>query len=341
MIRAVAPGDLWALRRKPRTQVVLYNEALLVQPHRPLWFSLRCLFQGVGRERAMMVYRDRGVSASVQSQARNGRPEQDILYLSVQGPDDNHLPSDHDLWFRLIERLCFAVSASHVQRLYTAIWRDQVELREIFRQLGFQTYTHRYTLQLSGPDWDQGTTLSPMRVQSRRDAWAIHKLYGAVTPRMVQQVEVRTPRAWMLPITERWQVNRRRAWVLGPQDDLHAYLHVLSGPEAHVFSLLLHPSMRDIIADVVRFGLAQLMDSRPVYLLLREYQQELLIPMQNLGFEPMSEEALLVKNTVVPVRRSRLVPAFETKSLDAPVSVPSISIPKEDSNSYVTTTPGQ
>jgi hypothetical protein len=296
---------------------------------------LKCLLQGTGRERLMMVYRDRGVSACVQARGRNGRPEQDIIYLSVQGPNGNRLPSDYDIWFRLLERLCIGAGSSYVQRLYTSVWRDQIELREIFRQLGFQIYTHSIILQLSGPDWDQGTTLSPMRAQSRRDAWAIHKLYGAVTPHLVQHVEVRTPRAWMLPLAQRWQVFRRRAWVLGPQDDVRVYLHVLSGPTAHVVTLLIHPSERDSATDVLRFGLSQLPDSLPIYLILREYQQELLAPVQNLGFQPIGEEALLVKNTVVPVRRSMLVPAFETKSLDAQVTIPSIPIPREDSNSYV------
>ena len=41
MIRSLTPGDLWILRRKPRSQVMLYNEAMLVKPHRPFWFGVR------------------------------------------------------------------------------------------------------------------------------------------------------------------------------------------------------------------------------------------------------------------------------------------------------------
>lgn len=335
MIRSVAPGDLWALRRKSRSQVVLYNESLLVQPHHSFGFALLCLMQGNGRDRSMMVYRDRSVTAVVQAQGRNGWPEQDIINLCVYGPNGNRLPSDYDIWFRLVEQLCVTVGAKHVQRLYAPVGNHQTELQEIFRQLAFQRYTHRIILQLSGPDWDQGTTLAPMRPQSRRDAWAIHKLYGAITPRLVQQAEVRTPRTWMLPLAQRWQKRSCRGWVLGSENNVQAYLHMLSGPSAHVFTLLIHPDERDKATDVLRFGLAQLLDSRPVYLLLREYHQDVLQPMENLGFQPVGEQMLLVKNMTVPVRRSMLLPAFEAQTYDVQVTIPSISAPKEDVNSYV------
>lgn len=338
MIRTVVAGDLWALHRKPHNQIVFYNETLLVQPHRPLWFSLRCLLQGTGRDRLMMVYRDRTASALVQSQGRKNRPEHDILYLSAHASDTSStaLSSDYDLWYRLLERLCIKAGHNAIQRLYVSIWKDQLELREIYRQLGFQAYTHQYVLQLSGPDWDQGTTISRMRAQSRRDAWAVHKLYGLVTPHLVQQAEVRTPRAWMLPLTQRWQPYRRSAWVFGSESDLHAYLHISSGPSAHSLTLLIHPDARDTVADVVRFGLAQLIDNRPVYLLLREYHQELLAPVENLGFQVVGETALLVKHTVVPVRRSVLLPVFETQALDVQITLPNISVPREETELYVT-----
>lgn len=336
MIRTVAPGDLWSLRRKPRNQMVLYTEGLLAQAHRPIWFALRCLLAGNGRDRAMMVYQDRGVSALVQAQGRGGRPEQDIVYLASSGSRTSFLPSDYDIWFRLLERLCFSAGHNHIQRLYTATPSQHGEVREIFRQLGFQAFSHNSILHLSGPDWDQRTTLAPMRGQARRDHWAIHKLYGAVTPHLVQHAEVRNARHWALPLTQPYAGQRRAAWVLGPDDDLVAYLRLVSGVSGHVFSLLIRNDARDQAVDVLRFGLAQLSDSRPVYLLLREYQQELIDPAHDLGFQPIGEQALLMKSTVVPLRRPLLVPAFEP-GLEPQVTAPRISTPREDPQSYVRT----
>lgn len=333
MIRSVAPGDLWALRRKPRSFVVLHNEALLAQPHRPLWFALRCMLRGSGRDCGMKVFHDRGLRAMVQAQGRYGRPEQDVVYLSAHGSRGRGLPSDRDIWFHLLERLCVNAGHNYVQRLFAAVPHQHNEVREIFRQLGFQSYANRMILQLSGPDWDQGTTLAPMRTQSRRDHWAIHKLYGAITPHLVQHAEARNSRTWLLPLAQRWSNLRRRAWVMGPDDDLAAYIQILSGAAAHVVTLLLRPDARDSMTDVLRFGLAQLHDTRTVYLLLREYQQELLTPAQDLGFQPIGEHTLLVKSTVAPVRRSVLLPALEP-SLEPQVRIPNISTSREDIYSH-------
>ncbi len=315
----------------------MHDESLLVQPHQPLWFAMRCFMEGTGRDRTMAVFHDRGLRAFVQARGREGRPEQDIIYLAAYGFSKHVLPSDYDIWFRLLEQTCVSAGHSQIQRLYTAIWSQQGELREIFRQLGFQAYLRRTVLQLSGPDWDQGTTLALMRNQSRRDSWAIHKLYGVVAPHLVQQAEVRTPRTWTRPLTPRWRQRRQRGWVLGPQDDLIAYLRLTSGPVAHLLTLLIHPDAREQAASVLRFGLAQIHDDRPAYLLLAEYQSELLIPAENLGFQPVGEQILLMKSTVIPVRKSLLLSAFEL-NLEPRVTVPHISVPGEDADSYVRTT---
>ncbi len=334
MIRSVAPGDLWSLRRKPRNQVVLYTEELLAQAHSPAWFALRCMLQGNGRDMSSAVYQERGAGAVVQAHGRSGRPEQDIVYLATTGTRASRLPSDYELWYRLLERISLNAGYHHVQRLYAAVPSQHNELREIFRQIGFQAFAHTTILHLSGPDWDQGTTLAPMRAQSRRDHWAIHKLYGATTPHMVQHAEVRNARHWALPLTQRWVGPRRAAWVFGPDDDLEAYLRLASGPSGHVFSMLIRPDAREAAVDVLRFGLAHLSDTRPVYLLMREYQGELIAPAQDLGFQPIGEQALLVKHTVVPVRRTLLVPSLEP-GREQQVPATRISAPREDANPYV------
>lgn len=338
MIRSVAPGDLWTLRRKPRNQVVLYNTSLLVQPHQPLLFALRCILEGSGHNRAMAVFSERGLRGMVQAQGRSGRPEQDIISLATYGHNKAHLPSDYDIWFRLLERLVISAGHNSVQRLYASIWDQHVELREVFRQLGFQAYIKRVILQLSGPDWDQRTTLAPMRLQSRQDSWAIHKLYGSITPPSVQYAEVYTPRAWILSPGHHWNQRRCRAWVLGPADNLLAYLHLVSGPLAHVFLVLIHPDARDSVTDVVRFGLAQLNDTRQVYLLINEYQQELLSPAQSLGFQPIGDQTLMVKTTVIPARKSVLLPKLEP-GLERQVPIPHIFAHREEAHSDVRTTP--
>ena len=331
MIRSVTPGDLWTLRRKPRSQVWLYNEAMLARPHRQLTFALRCMLDN-RRDGSTLILRERGLRTVAQAVGRSGRPEQDIVMLSAYG-GGRGTPTDPDAWFRLIEALCVQAGQGRVQRLYAALSQRHEELRELFRQLGFVGYTQQVVLRLEGPDWDQGVTVAPMRPQARRNDWALHRLYGTVTPHLVQQAEARVARDWQLPITEGWRRAPRRGGVLGDDDNLTAALRLVSGPAAHVFTLLIHPESRDIVTDVLRFGLGHIADTLPVYLLLREYQSELLVPASDLGFQPIGEQALLFKQTTVAVRRPSLLPALEPRP-EPRGPIPTISSLGEDARYY-------
>jgi hypothetical protein len=132
-----------------------------------------------------------------------------------------------------------------------------------------------------------------------------------------------------MPLTQNWRRARRRGWVLGPDGSLTAALHLTSGPAAHVMTLLIHPEARDIVTDVLRFGLGQISDTLPVYLLLREYQSELLTPASDLGFQPIGEQVLMIKHTTVAVRRPSLIPVLEVVP-EPRASIPTISSLSED-----------
>ncbi len=339
MIRSVTPGDLWRLRRKPHNAVLFHTDDLLVQEHQPFWFASRCFFAGNGRDRTTFTQAERERYAFIQVKGRDGRPEQDVVLLATHGTRAHASgSSDYDVWYRLLEHAIYHAGHAHVQRLYAALWSHQNDEREIFRQVGFQPYLRRFVLQLAGPDWDQGTRIAAMRVQSRRDAWAIHRLYGSIAPHLVQSSEVRTARSWMLPLTHGWNRLRLRGWVQGSDDDLRVYVHVRSGPMAHLLSVLIHPSVRDSLSDVLRFGLSQIDDARPVYLVLAEYQSELLMPAQHFGFQPLGEQSLLLKQTAVPARRLILLPTFETEvGLEPRVTVSGNSV-REETPTYVRTT---
>jgi hypothetical protein len=80
---------------------------------------------------------------------------------------------------------------------------------------------------------------------------------------------------------------------------------------------------------VLRFALGQISDEVPVYLLLRDYQSDLLLPAGDLGFQPIGEQALLYKQMTVPVRRPLLAPAREPRA-EPNGPLPTISLLDED-----------
>lgn len=314
---------------------MLYNEQMLAKPHRWFWCAVRSMIEGSSYHGATMMLRERGVRAVAQTIGRKGRAEHDIVMLAAYGGGRGS-PTDPDMWFRLIEQISVQAGRAHVQRLYAALSQGHSELREILRQIGFAHYTTQTVLRLEGPDWDQGTTVAPLRPQTQRSLFAIQKLYGMITPRPVQQAEVREGRTWKLP---RAHANRTsmRGWVLGSDDNLSAYLHLTSHSAGHVLTLLLHPEAREIETDILRFGLGQIGDDLPVYLLLREYQRELLLPATDLGFQPIGEQALFVKHTTVPIRQTILRPIADPL-LEPRVSIPAISSINEDTRAYVRST---
>ena len=333
MIRSVGMNDLWVLQRKPRSSVMLYNEDMLVSPYRPRWFTLQRAVQGSSPAGAALVFEDQsGIQALVHATRRRQRVELDIVMLSAY--DAAGTNTDPDMWFRLLETLCIQAGQHHVQRLYAGLSQRHDELREIFRQLGFRYYAQQHVMRLEGPDWDQGTSLAPMRPQSQRDIWSIHQLYGALTPRPVQQAEAREARSWKLPLAQRWHRKQRRAWVLGHHESLQAYLALTSGSVAHVMTMLIRPEARELTTSVLRFALGQISDELPVYLLLRDYQNELMLPAGDLGFQPIGAQALLVKQTTLSVRRPILTPAMEP-GIEPRAPLPTISLFDEDRRSHV------
>lgn len=333
MIRSVRMSDLWALQRKPRSSVMLYNEDMLAAPYRPRWFTLQRTIQGSSPAGAALVLEDQGIQALVHAMRRRQRLELDIVMLAAYGAEQR-TPTDPDIWFRLLETLCIQAGQHHVQRLYAGLSQRHDELREVFRQLGFHCYAQQTVMRLEGPDWDQGTSLAAMRPQSQRDIWSIHQLYGAITPRPVQQAEAREARSWKQALTQSWQRKQRRAWVLGRDDALDAYIAQISGPAAHVMTMLIRPEARELTTSVLRFALGQISDELPVYLLLRDYQSELMLPASDLGFHPIGEQALLVKQTTVSVRRPMLTPALEP-GIEPRAPLPTISLLDEDRRPYV------
>jgi hypothetical protein len=168
-----------------------------------------------------------------------------------------------------------------------------------------------------------------MRPLTRRDVWAVHRLYGATTPHSVQHAESQAPRDWALAAGNGWRRPTRRAWVVGPENELLCYLRIVSGSAAHVITPIVRPEARDSLPEYLRFGLGQITDTLPVYLMLRQYQEELRSPAGALGFHPIGEQALLVRSMTVNARGRIAVPAVEAHA-EPRHPIPTISSVSED-----------
>lgn len=309
MIRPATAADLWALRRRPQRRVFFYNEAMLASSYRPFVVSLRSLLGPLGTDVVTLLLRDGGLRGFLQAHKRAHTPELDISYLAGFAGRSQRLPNG-DVWFKLIENLIERAGHARIERVFAAVGQRFDDMTEILKQLGFQPYAQQQIWMLPEPAIEAGSALVALRRQHRRDAWAIHQLYSRITPRHVQQAEMRRAEAWQLPRPKRRLGWRERAWVLGDDQTLIMHVHALTGPRAHVLRCIIDPAERQNAAAMLRYAVNQLGEHRTVFAVIRGYQAELGGPLEELGFKLRGEQTLFAKHLVIPQRQPARVPAL-------------------------------
>jgi hypothetical protein len=271
--------------------------------------SVRSLLGPMGDDLVTLVLRDGGVRGFIQARKRAHAPELDISYLAGYISRGNRIPNG-DVWFSLVENLIERAGHARIERVFAAVGQRFDDLTEVLKQLGFQPYAQQQIWMLPEPTVEVGSALVALRRQYRRDAWPIHQLYTRITPRHVQQAELRRADSWQLPRPRRRISWRERGWVLGSDQALQAHVHVLTGPRAHVLRPLIDPSERHTAAAMLRYAVNQLSEPRTVFAVIRGYQSEIGGALEELGFKLRGEQTLFVKHLVVPQRQLARVPAL-------------------------------
>lgn len=309
MIRPATAADLWALRRRPQRRIFFYTEAMLASSYRPFLMSVRSLLGPMGDDLVTLVLRDGGLRGFIQARKRSHAPELDISYLAGYISRGNRMPNG-DVWFSLAENLLERAGQARIERVFAAVGQRFDDLAEVLKQLGFQPYSQQQIWMLAEPTIEVGSALVALRRQYRRDAWPIHQLYTRITPRHVQQAELRRAESWQLPRPRRRISWRERGWVLGSDQTLDMHVHALTGPRAHVLRPMLEPRERQLAPAMLRYAVSQLSEQRTVFAVIRGYQSEIGGALEELGFKLRGEQTLFVKHLVVPQRQLARVPAL-------------------------------
>jgi hypothetical protein len=181
---------------------------------------------------------------------------------------------------------------------------------EVLRQLNFQPYAQQQIWMLPEPTIEAGSSMVALRRQHRRDAWPIQQLYTRVAPRHVQLAEQRQSSSWQLPRPRRRIGWRERGWVLSSDQDVDIYVHVMTGPRAHVLQLLIDPAIRHQTAEMLRYSLSQLSEPRTVFAVIRGYQSEVGGALEQIGFKLRAEQTLFVRQLAVSQRQTSRVPSL-------------------------------
>jgi hypothetical protein len=183
------------------------------------------------------------------------------------------------------------------------------------RNAGFAIYTRQRIWCLEGT--------SVLDVLPGPDVWqrefdadesAINHHYLNIVPALVQQVE-------LPPKIDRKDFSH---W---HDDDLLGYLDIERGPLGVWVDPYFHPAVENLDDLLVSF-LANYSDSqkRPLFFSVRSYQGWIGHALERLGFEPHSDQAVMVKRLAVSIRRPALSPLPSVEGTRAEPTTPFASI---------------
>jgi hypothetical protein len=322
-MRAATLSDLLSIVATRRRQRVLRLNPpyTLVQPEALLPDLLRSQVPIRPQFNFVYVYADHGsVLGYVQARCRwRRRDEWTITTLATTERAAEHI------WEPLLEEVCRAAGEEGVIRIFAKIPKDEPRF-QLFRNLGFTHYTNEFIwgnlyFAPSGRQTDEPPR-KPLRRQTNQDAWNLMQLYSSITPPAVQRAEALTTRQWHISYMPRpWWLSQgllEQSYVWPDENSkkggLGGYVRLLTGARGHWVTLLFRPDAANravcptaldyVLWKAARYG------NKPVYCGVREYQSEAQGLLEERGFHPLSEQALLVKYLAVEAkeRQPALVP---------------------------------
>jgi hypothetical protein len=280
----------------------------LLWPHNSLSTAMLMYWPFSRRSVHTLVMRDNanGAPASgfVQYRERHGQPEADIIFGAPALDNADSAKSAAFTWQKLVSHLIIRLGERGCQRVYARLVDGAPEL-DLFWQLGFSAYARQRVYQ-QAPAPRSADTARPAlwRAQRSRDIWSVGQLYGAVTPRLVQQAENLPQNNYLAPYRDSFGSGIDRRYVWSEHDEASAALRVIRGHDACWLKLMLHPQFLDraddLLRDALRLAPAQ---CARVYVSVREYQSEIEGAILRAGFRWFATEMLMVKHTTSLVKK--------------------------------------
>lgn len=295
----------------------------LVQPEETAHDLLRSQLPSHPRTSHVYVYVEHGsVLGYVQARCRWHKPDEwTITTLAATDRAPAHI------WEALLEEVCQAAGEEGVMRIFVKV-SDGEPLMEEFRALGFTRYTNERIwgnlyFGATGAPADEPPHAS-LRRQTSHDAWDLMQLYSSVTPPVTKHAEDLSTRQWRRSRMPRFlrfssgPVERAYVWAdenaTKGSTGLGGYIRLLTATRGHWVTTMFRPDAanRALFPEALDYVMwkAARLGTKPVYCGVREYQSEAEGHLEGRGFHLLSEQGLLVKYLVEPVkaREPALVP---------------------------------
>jgi hypothetical protein len=308
-------GDSLSVYRLQRKGVSLDLKRDLTRPYAPLreaWLAFLTQ-QAMGQPTYVLrdLYEGEGF---VQIRYRPHQTAADVVFVAPALEEDRGTATT---WLDLLDGVCIEAAGRGIQRMFANLPQEGAD-GDMFRRAGFTPYAGEDVYRLSrATTRQQPAKLAALRPQRPEDWPAMQKLCVSITPQRVRQAE------GGLDIALGQGDPCLRYVVAGAQeDDLLATLDLYPGGLAHWLRVLVHPESRDVIDDLIRWGVLQLdvRSSRPIYCNVRQYESGVRAALESTGFEPLAARTLMVKHTVAwaKVPAQELVPALKGNAEPVP-----------------------
>lgn len=306
MARPFSLRDLALVHRLSEKGAVLHAETALTKQWQPLWGALQSLFSS-GEELTCVWRAGKGEGAGfVQLHLSEVNSNAHLIYIGTT-PAETHREAYSDglplakatgtlnegLWLALLDGVVSHLGQRGIHSLIAEADENGPELI-LLRRAGFAVYTRQDIWVVDRPVTaeQEQTLLTPYHPQ---DDWEMALLYSHIVPPLIQMVEPAPP-------------DEGVTWVLREDvNELSAFVHIHEGSGASWLRVFIHPNAQVQAQDIVAAALqiAQPRPDHPVYCCVRRYQSWLHSALEANGFTLWGSQAVMVKHTVHPVRKSQ------------------------------------
>jgi len=165
---------------------------------------------------------------------------------------------------------------------------------EVLRKLSFSIFARQRIWRIRSTPLN-GVAALDWREMTSEDEFNIRKLYHAVVPTMVQQVE--SPPS-----------NGMNRWVYYSEGELLGYADIIEGTAGVWVQPFIHPEMENVGLHLTSLVASLLPRThRPVYVCLRSYQAGLSTFLEDLDAEVSASQAVMVRRLAAMVKKPELV----------------------------------
>lgn len=212
-------------------------------------------------------------------------------------------PGHEECCLGLLERVGSAGDEIGAGRLFLRIESNSRTV-DTARQAGFSQHLTEFLYHLGEePRVEPPEPPVVLRPKLSADEYGLFRLYSATVPLQVRSVEGMT--------FEEWHQSRDRVavreLVFGNGGEITAWLRIRPEGMAGQFDIVTDLGSTDL-GRLVDYCLSVLSGRNPVYCLAPEFQQQLMLILEERGFRQVAEYCCLSKQLVVRVHEPQLVP---------------------------------